>query len=268
MVASLKVRAVSFLTIELSGKEKANTCLSTGALHMSKVGTYNAVIPPNEFYSSEHSDFNSSHKTFKRMMPTFAWEVLEVYSGPPVIAFKWRHWGEMKADYVGFNEYELDSRYYETMNVQLTLCSEGERVTAKAHGGKIDFSGMTIARLTPEYKIKALEVWYDPLEMFRQITTDTEVTKEVVGRLGKYAMLAGEDHTTHLYGMDDAPKPKPVPVAEKEVTEPMPWDPIGVAVSETVVVEEPAPPRNRAAGGGCPYDMGGFKFALADEDRQ
>jgi hypothetical protein len=73
--------------------------------HMLKVGTYNAIIAPNDFYSPENSDFSSSHKTFKRMMPAFAWEVIEVYSGPPVVAFRWRHWGEMKSDYVGFNEY-------------------------------------------------------------------------------------------------------------------------------------------------------------------
>jgi hypothetical protein len=74
------------------------------AQHMLKVGTYNAIIAPNDYYSPEKSDFDSSHKTFKRMMPTFAWEVLEVYSGPPVVAFRWRHWGVMKNDYVGFNE--------------------------------------------------------------------------------------------------------------------------------------------------------------------
>lgn len=74
------------------------------AEHMLKVGTYNAIIAPNEYYSPDYSDFASSHKTFKRMMPTFAWEVLEVYSGPPTVAFKWRHWGTMKNDYVGFNE--------------------------------------------------------------------------------------------------------------------------------------------------------------------
>ena len=72
--------------------------------HMLKVGTYNAIIAPNEYYSPKNSDFASSHKTFKRMMPTFAWEVLEVYSGPPEVSFRWRHWGEMKNDYVGFNE--------------------------------------------------------------------------------------------------------------------------------------------------------------------
>jgi hypothetical protein len=74
------------------------------AEHMLKVGTYNAIIAPNEYYSPEGSDFDSSHKTFKRMMPTFAWEVLDVYSGPPKVAFRWRHWGVMANDYVGTNE--------------------------------------------------------------------------------------------------------------------------------------------------------------------
>jgi hypothetical protein len=72
--------------------------------HMLKVGTYNAIIEANEHYCPMHNDFEASHKTFKRMMPTFAWEVLEVYSGPPVVAFRWRHWGEMKNDYSGLNK--------------------------------------------------------------------------------------------------------------------------------------------------------------------
>jgi hypothetical protein len=74
------------------------------AEHMLEQGTYNAIIAPNEYYSPEYSDFSSSHKTFKRMMPNFAWEVLEVYSGPPTVSFRWRHWGVMKNDYVGFNK--------------------------------------------------------------------------------------------------------------------------------------------------------------------
>jgi hypothetical protein len=72
---------------------------------MLKEGTYNAIISPNQYYSPENSDFEASHTTFKKMMPTFAWEVLEVYSGPPKVAFRWRHWGEMKGDYIGINEY-------------------------------------------------------------------------------------------------------------------------------------------------------------------
>jgi hypothetical protein len=72
---------------------------------MLKVGTYNAIITAsNQWYSPKHSDLASSHKTFKRMMPTFAWEVLEVYSGPPVVAFRWRHWGVMESDYTALDE--------------------------------------------------------------------------------------------------------------------------------------------------------------------
>lgn len=73
---------------------------------MLKNGTYNAIIQPgNEYYCPRYSDFSSSHKTFKRMMPTFAWEVLEVLGAPPKVAVRWRHWGVMKNDYVGFNKY-------------------------------------------------------------------------------------------------------------------------------------------------------------------
>lgn len=71
---------------------------------MLRVGTYNALIPANEYYDPDQNDFKQSHKTFKRMMPTFAWEVLEVYSGPPTVTFKWRHWGHFKNDYVGVNK--------------------------------------------------------------------------------------------------------------------------------------------------------------------
>jgi len=122
----------------------------TPAAHMLKVGTYNAIIAPNAYYSPEHSDFASSHVTFKSMMPTFAWEVLEVYSGPPTVAFRWRHWGEMKNDYEGFND-------------------KGERVTIKAHGGLLEIEGVTVAVVNDKLQLQKVETWFDPLEMFRQM---------------------------------------------------------------------------------------------------
>lgn len=70
---------------------------------MTRIGTYNALLTKSELYDPSTNNFEDSHRTFKRMMPTFAWEVIEVYSGPPTVAFKWRHWGVMKNDYVGFN---------------------------------------------------------------------------------------------------------------------------------------------------------------------
>ncbi|KAK8105959.1 hypothetical protein PG999_009318 [Apiospora kogelbergensis] len=103
------------------------------AEHMLKVGTYNAIIgTPNAWYSPRRSDLASSHKTFKRMMPTFAWEVLEVYGGPP----------------------------------------NGEKITAKAHGGPIDIQGVTVAHLNDKSQVTKLETWFDPIEMFRQIAPE------------------------------------------------------------------------------------------------
>jgi hypothetical protein len=128
-----------------------------------QVGTYNAIIPPNEYYDPTFSDFASSHKTFKRMMPTFAWEVLEVYSPPPVVAFRWRHWGVMKNDYVGINN-----------------C--GEKVTAKAHGGVIDIQGVTVASVNDKVQLQGVRTWFDPMDMFRQIAPDGVVKKESVDK--------------------------------------------------------------------------------------
>lgn len=128
-----------------------------------QVGTYNAIISPNEYYDPTYSDFASSHKTFKRMMPTFAWEVLEVYSGPPTVAFRWRHWGVMKNDYVGFN-------------------NKGEKVTAKAHGGPIDIEGVTVATVNDKVQLQSVRTWFDPMDMFRQIAPDGVVKKEEMNK--------------------------------------------------------------------------------------
>ncbi|KAK9492204.1 hypothetical protein V1508DRAFT_404930 [Lipomyces doorenjongii] len=110
----------------------------------------------SNFYSPLNNDFESSHKTFKRMMPTFAWEVLEVYSGPPKVAFKWRHWGVMKNDYVGYND-------------------KKQKVRVKAHGGPIDIQGVTVATVNGALKVEKLETWFDPLSMFKQVSKDNEV---------------------------------------------------------------------------------------------
>lgn len=164
------------------------------AEHMLSVGTYNALIAPNEFYGSEHADFASSHKTFKRMMPAFAWEVLEVYGGPPVVAIKWRHWGVMKRDYSSLNEYGPPPQpfplFLEGVPTHFHIIpllskppltrefySKGEKVTAPAHGKTIDIQGVTIARVNAAMQIQSIETFFDPLEMFRQIAPNGELTK-------------------------------------------------------------------------------------------
>lgn len=160
--ASFKPRLQDWRTIDHKNYTFAiNGGPPQSAEHMIKVGTYNGIISPNEYYSPENSDFASSHKTFKRMMPTFAWEVIEVYSGPPRVAFKWRHWGVMKNDYVGFN-------------------NKGEKVVAKAHGGPIEIFGVTVAQVDDEVRLQAVDTWFDPLDMFRQIAPSGIVNKQTM----------------------------------------------------------------------------------------
>ncbi|KAK0939611.1 hypothetical protein LTR29_008861 [Friedmanniomyces endolithicus] len=189
--ASFKPRLEDWRTIDHENYSFAiNGGPPQSAEHMLKVGTYNAIIAPNEYYSPENSDFASSHKTFKRMMPTFAWEVTEVYSGPPKVAFKWRHWGVMKNDYVGFND-------------------KGEKIVAKAHGGPIEIYGVTVATVDEKVRLQTVDTWFDPLEMFRQIAPGGIVNKTVMNR--KVDMETALD--------DDATAEKPNGVAETSTTE-------------------------------------------------
>ncbi|KAI1415435.1 hypothetical protein F5Y13DRAFT_156005 [Hypoxylon sp. FL1857] len=149
--ASFKRRLSDWRTIDPETFTfSVNNLEPCSAEHMLRVGTYNAIIAPCEYYDPNGSDFAASHKTFKRMMPAFAWEVLEVYSGPPVVSFKWRHWGEMKNDYVGRNRV-------------------GDKVTVKANGQLIDIQGVTVARLNGNFQITELKTYFDSNEMFRQI---------------------------------------------------------------------------------------------------
>ncbi|KAF3442398.1 hypothetical protein FNV43_RR16314 [Rhamnella rubrinervis] len=72
-----------------------------------RIGSYNALLKnslPEEFqyYKSEMETFESSHNAFKSAFPRgFAWEVISVYSGPPLGAYKFRHWGYFEGPFKG-----------------------------------------------------------------------------------------------------------------------------------------------------------------------
>ncbi|PON76301.1 NTF2-like domain containing protein [Parasponia andersonii] len=80
----------------------------------------------------------SSHKAFTTTFPRgFALEVLEVYSGPPVIIYKFRHWGFMEGPF------------------------QGHAPT----GEKVQFYGMAIFKMDEHYKVVSVEFFYDPGEL-------------------------------------------------------------------------------------------------------
>ncbi|KDP43037.1 hypothetical protein JCGZ_25223 [Jatropha curcas] len=54
-------------------------------------------------YDYEKETVDTAHVAFITTFPRgFAIEVLQVYSGPPVIAFKFRHWGYMEGPFKGY----------------------------------------------------------------------------------------------------------------------------------------------------------------------
>jgi len=62
-----------------------------------KVGNYNALMNDVdlELYNHEMT-WDESHEKFRGAFKTgFAWEVTECFTGPPKIAFSWRHWGHL-----------------------------------------------------------------------------------------------------------------------------------------------------------------------------
>uniref|UniRef100_M1CBF9 Pathogen-related protein n=2 Tax=Solanum tuberosum TaxID=4113 RepID=M1CBF9_SOLTU len=70
-------------------------------------GSYNIFLqtslPENvRFYNPDDQTFESSQNLFRSIfLRGFAIEILHVYSGPPGIVYKFRHWGYMDAPFKG-----------------------------------------------------------------------------------------------------------------------------------------------------------------------
>jgi hypothetical protein len=77
------------------------------------------------------------------------------------------------------SKFPLLSSDEETLNFSR---SKGEKITAKAHGGVIDIQGVTIATVDEAVRLQAVDTWFDPLEMFRQIAPGGIVNKQIINR--------------------------------------------------------------------------------------
>ena len=65
------------------------------------VGNYNVLLNacPADLWDSDNISWEGSHDAFHNAFAAFPWEVLEVFSGPPKVAFTWRHWGHFTGTY-------------------------------------------------------------------------------------------------------------------------------------------------------------------------
>ncbi|KAF8251716.1 hypothetical protein K440DRAFT_611960 [Wilcoxina mikolae CBS 423.85] len=155
--ASFKVDPKEWRTISQDSYEfHLNGGPALTADDMLKLGTYNALIGEHGVkgvYETTAMDFSKSHKLFKGAMKVFNWEVLEVLGGPPRVSIKWRHWGAMTGNY-------------------RAKLSSGRTVTAKASGKVIEVFGVTVAEVDDKFRIKYLETFWEPDQMFRQLVSE------------------------------------------------------------------------------------------------
>jgi hypothetical protein len=115
-------------------------------------GSYNILIGDNLFYAAEQESFDSSHETFHRAFPGgFLWEVLEVYSAPPVVSFKWRHWGSFQGEYKGF----------------------------APNGKTVELFGVSVARCSESLQLLEVEHFYDNSQFLSKLTGGCPVTRRV-----------------------------------------------------------------------------------------
>ncbi|MET7394516.1 SnoaL-like polyketide cyclase [Dactylosporangium sp. NPDC005572] len=113
------------------------------AQDIAEIGSYNILIGNSAFYRSGQESFESSHHIFHQAFPGgFYWEVLEVLSPPPVVTFKWRHWGAFEGEYHGF----------------------------QPDGRTIEMFGVSVAKVTDDLKLLEVEHFYDPNEFLGRLT--------------------------------------------------------------------------------------------------
>jgi hypothetical protein len=106
-------------------------------------GTYKLLIGNTQHYKAAEENFETSTNLFHTAFPEgFLWEVLEVFSAPPTVTFKWRHWGHFKGAYKDY----------------------------APTGETIEVIGMSIARLSDDLKIISLEHYYDNTKFLEKLT--------------------------------------------------------------------------------------------------
>ncbi|GAM29178.1 hypothetical protein SAMD00019534_123540 [Acytostelium subglobosum LB1] len=116
-----------------------------------RVGTYNALLGETQYYSAKNTSFEESHQTFRESLCSgFAWECLKVYSGPPIVAFKWRHWGNFSG------------------KLRCPM-SKTEQIVAEPTNSLVEIFGITVAHVNAQFQIESLETFYDPAALFNQM---------------------------------------------------------------------------------------------------
>ncbi|CAK8991097.1 unnamed protein product [Durusdinium trenchii] len=116
---------------------------------MSEIGALNILLGETVDYSGSAASVEASRQIFSDAFPEgVAWEVLEVYTGPPNLLFKWRFF----AKYSGTFRSKNGKKY-------------------KGNGDMVNVAGLCLAKVNEKLAIETLDFYYNPEEMTRPLTT-------------------------------------------------------------------------------------------------
>ncbi|CAE7647488.1 unnamed protein product, partial [Symbiodinium sp. CCMP2456] len=119
------------------------------AQFLSDVGHPSLLVGETVDYSQAAVSHEGSRKIFGDAFPEgFAWEILEVYSGPPNVLFKWRHFGKYSGTFVD----KAGGKH-------------------KGSGEMLNLVGMCLAKVNERLAIETLDVYYNPEDMTRPLTS-------------------------------------------------------------------------------------------------
>lgn len=104
-----------------------------------RLGSYNAFLGNTEFYSKDYINSSAANDAFRSsLISGFALEVLEVYSPPPRVSFKFRHFGRM------------------TGPLRCPM-RNGTWLNAPPHGDIVEFFGDTVLHVNEKYQVLGIE---------------------------------------------------------------------------------------------------------------
>ncbi|KAL7155728.1 hypothetical protein ABFS83_03G096100 [Erythranthe nasuta] len=121
-------------------------------------GGYNSLLQtslPEKFrcFNPAEETVDSSHLAFTTAFPRgFALEIIQVYSGPPVIVYKFRHWGFMEGPFKGHSP----------------------------TGEMVEFFGMAIFEVDENSKVVKVEFFYDRGELLGGLVKGAALSDDVV----------------------------------------------------------------------------------------
>ncbi|KAK2178318.1 hypothetical protein NP493_548g02043 [Ridgeia piscesae] len=106
------------------------------------MGNYLMFLEDSPLYDTTKVTNEEAQDSFKECFPGgFAWEVLDVFSGPPTIAFTWRHWADYEGKFHGFEPTKE----------------------------RIEVIGSAVATVNADMKISTFDIYYDPSPMLGKL---------------------------------------------------------------------------------------------------